>query len=167
MENYKNLGKYIPSFNYYKNLNSKFDQKFLFITNNISENINMLLNSNFKTNYPSFEDWRKSIFKIINNFGNNKCEITRCNTTSKILIYYIKNLNINNKNIKLLSENDIKNLKLLMNNNNNYNDVSIKPISNILGIEDDTCTDKANNDDDESIEDINNDIISLNNSFGN
>ena len=53
-----------------------------------------------------------------------------------------------------------------MNNNNNYNDLSINPISNILGIEDDKCSDKDNNDDDESVEDINNDdFISLNNSL--
>ena len=39
-----------------------------------------------------------------------------------------------------------------MNNNNNYNDLSIKPKSIILGIEDDKYTDKNNNDVDESIE---------------
>ena len=52
-----------------------------------------------------------------------------------------------------------------MNNNKNYNDLSINPISNILGIEDDKCIDKDNIDGDESIDDINNDNFSLNNSF--
>ena len=49
-----------------------------------------------------------------------------------------------------------------MYNNNIYNDLSINPISNILGIEDDKCSDKDNNDDDESVEDINKDNFSLN-----
>ena len=46
----------------------------------------MLLNKNFKTNYPSFKDWKISIFIIIYNFENNKDEITRYNKISKILI---------------------------------------------------------------------------------
>ena len=40
--NYKKLGKYTPIFNYYKNINSEFDSKFIFITNNFAENINYL-----------------------------------------------------------------------------------------------------------------------------
>ena len=52
----------------------------------------MLLNCSFKTNYTSFDDWKMSIFKIIQKFENNKTQITRCNKTSKNLIYYIKNL---------------------------------------------------------------------------
>ena len=35
-----------------------------------------------------------------------------------------------------------------MNNKHNYNDLSIRPISNILGISD-ICPEKDNNDDDE------------------
>ena len=48
----KKLGIYIPIFNYYENIKGpEFDKKYLFLTNNISKNINKILNQNFNTKY--------------------------------------------------------------------------------------------------------------------
>ena len=49
MDKQKKLGKYTPVSNYYRNINNNnFDSNFLFLTNNIAENINSLLNNSFK-----------------------------------------------------------------------------------------------------------------------
>ena len=49
MDKQKKLGKYTPVSNYYRNINNNnFDSNFLFLTNNVAENINSLLNNSFK-----------------------------------------------------------------------------------------------------------------------
>ena len=49
------LGKYTPIFNYYANIRGhEFDTKYVFLSNNIAENINKFLNSSFKKAYSSF-----------------------------------------------------------------------------------------------------------------
>ena len=132
--NYKNLGKYTPNFNFYKNINnSEFDTKYLFFTNNIAENINKLLNSNFSKNYPSFLEWKNAILKIHENFEKTDSELFRRNYCSNSLIYYIKNVNIaRNKNISLLSKDDIRNINLIQNTNFNDNNLSSHSILDLL-----------------------------------
>ena len=56
--------KYIPDWNYYYIIKSiDFDIKYLFITNNIAEHNNKILNSHLKTKYPLFEIWKNAILK--------------------------------------------------------------------------------------------------------
>ena len=94
----KRLGKYTPIFNYYANIRGpEFDIKYVFLTNNITENINKFLNSSFKKAYPFFEEWRGAIFKLLDLFENKTNEMKRYNSSSKSLIYYVKNINIKPK----------------------------------------------------------------------
>ena len=67
----KKIGKYTPIWDYYINLNNKdFDEKYLFLSNNIYENIN-------------------------NDIFENKTKNShRKNFSSKIMLYYIKNIKL-------------------------------------------------------------------------
>ena len=172
--NIKRLGKYTPIFNYYENIsNSEFDIKFLFLTNNISENINKLLNSYFNTKYPTFSQWKQALLDNCENFGKNDLELTRRNIGSKSMIYYIKNIFINNKNPSLLSSEDIKNLNLLSSGINNENILSSSSISKILNIDnnDFNIEEIDNQNNDEELKEVNNnsedDINDLSNKFDN
>lgn len=117
---YKNI-KIIPEWNYYNIINSiEFDVKYLYLTNNIAEHINKLLNSKFQTKYLTFESWKTANFSIENDINNKTDYIERVNFGSQIIIYFLK-WNYENKNNKdLLKYEDIK----IMN-------TSIKPDSNI------------------------------------
>ena len=53
------------------------------------------------------------------------------------MIYYLKNLKINSKNVKLLSKEYIKKLNLLFINNKNSNALSLYTISELLGVNED------------------------------
>ena len=59
----------------------------------------------------------------------------RYNSSSKGLIYYIKNININQRNITLLNKEDIRNLDIISNENNFVNILSSNSISNALSID--------------------------------
>ena len=55
--------KIIPDWNYFNLLNSiENDQKYLYITSNIAELINKILNDKPKTKYPNFDNWEKLFF---------------------------------------------------------------------------------------------------------
>ena len=54
----------------------------------------------------------------------------RYNSSSKGLIYYIKNININQRNITLLNKEDIRNLDIISNENNFINILLSNSISN-------------------------------------
>jgi hypothetical protein len=89
----------------------------LFLTNNIAESINRLLNFSFKYKYPNFKEWKTSILKVVDDFEKKEKELSRCNATSKLMIYYINNFKTHDKNIKLLGEKEIKELQTLNNDN--------------------------------------------------
>lgn len=76
----------------------------------------------------------KAILDIVDIFEKKNFEITRRNKTSNIMIYYIKNININNKKINLLKNEEIKVLSDLEQTKNNF--VSINPISTIFNLSD-------------------------------
>ena len=59
----------------------------------------------------------------------------RYNSSSKGLIYYIKNININQRNITSLNKEDIRNLDIISNENNYVNILSSNSISNALSID--------------------------------
>ena len=127
----KKLGKYIPIFNYYKNIKgAELDKKYLFLTNNITENINKILNNNFKGRYPNFIDWKNSLLSTIKRFENIDKELNRLNVTSEMLIYFINIKKNNNKKLTLLDEAEIKDLMKIYDKNDN--DLSSQSISSIL-----------------------------------
>ena len=141
----------------------------MFLTNNISENINSILNSFFKKKYPLFTEWREAILNIVDMFENKKFEITRKNKSSNLMIYYIKNINLDNKNLHLLKTEDIKRLKSL--DDLKQNALSVSGISNILNISDEKdnisidlkAEEESQSDKDESeIDDINNMVGNIN-----
>ena len=79
----------------------------MFLTNNISENINKILNQNFNAKYPNFNDWKNSILSTVQKFENIDKELKRLNITSEMLLYYINKKNYNKKNLKLIDDNEI------------------------------------------------------------
>ena len=103
-------------------------------------------------------------------FENKKFEITRRNKSSNLMIYYIKNININNKKLHLLKSDEIKKLKSI--DDLKQNALSVSGISNILKLsgEKDYISDDIKNDEDSEsdkneeneIEDFNNLISNLN-----
>ena len=54
----------------YKNIINSI--KYLYLTNNIAEHINKLLNSKFQTKYPKFESWKTAIFSVENDINKIK-----------------------------------------------------------------------------------------------
>jgi len=64
-------------------------------------------------------------------------ELKRLNASSKSMIYYLKNLKINIKNIKILNKEGIKKLNLLFINNKNSNALSLYTISELLDVNED------------------------------
>ena len=109
-------------------------------------------------------------------FENKKFEITWKNKSSNLMIYYIKNIDLNNKKLHLLKTEDIKRLKSL--DDLKQNALSVSGISNILKISDEKDNisidlkgeEESQSDKDESeIDDINNmvgniDLSDMNNS---
>ena len=111
---YKNI-KIIPEWNYYNIINSiEFDVKYLYLTNNIAEHINKLLNSKFQTKYPTFESWKKTIFSVENDINNKTDYIERVNFCSQIIIYFLKWNSENKNNKDLLKYDDIKIMNTLI-----------------------------------------------------
>ena len=64
---------YTSIFNYYENIKDvEFDKKFLFLNDNISENINQILNKEFKGKYPNIIEWEMALLSKEERFENNK-----------------------------------------------------------------------------------------------
>ena len=105
---YKKL-KIIPEWNYFYLLNSiEIDKKYLYITNNIAEHLNKILNNKLNTKYPNFDNWNNAILSTEFDINNKTDIIERENYISKIILYFIK-LNKTNKNKKdLLTLDEIK-----------------------------------------------------------
>ena len=159
MDKKEKISKYTPIFNYYANIKGPdFDKKFLFLSNNISESINHILNSFFKNNYPSFSDWSNSILQTLELFENKKDEIKRNNYTSEMLIFYINNLNKKDNNIRLLDKIELKKLEQI--HENNINNLSDNSISRLLNL--DLSIDENNNLNCQNDNKINSDINNLN-----
>ena len=118
--NWKSINKnkkinIIPEFNYYNILNSlEIDSKYLFLTNNISEHINKILNSFYNIKYPTFEKWKILLFRTQDIINNNDNIITRHNYLTQVLKFFVQ-WNIENKNHKdLLDNSTIKKLNSLI-----------------------------------------------------
>ena len=161
----KKIGKYIPEWNFCGNLkNEEYYVKILFLTNNVAESINRLLNFSFKYKYPNFKEWNFSILKVLSDFEKKEKELIRCNTTSKLMIYYIKNFKLNNKNINLLREKEIKELQTL----NNDNIASRKSISEELGIkikDDEVISEDEEKSEENDDEDLDNNLSNVIDNF--
>ena len=138
----------IPIFNYYNFINSiEFDINALFLTNNIAEAINRILNSHLNSKYPLFDEWRKAILtteeKVNLNFEENK----RVNYISKIFIFYIILVKSEKFKLELLNEDDILRLNSII--------LPCSNISNILTIsqilQTNTYVENQNDDNDDQI----------------
>ena len=79
-------------------------------------------------------------------FENKNLEITRRNKSSNLMIYFIKNISINNKKLKLLKSEDIIRLNNIFQLKTNF--LSVNSISNILNIDVDEDKKLINCDDD-------------------
>ena len=74
----------------------------------------------------------KSILSTVKRFENINKEIKRLNIISEMLWYYINIKKFNKKNLKLLDDNEIKELMKIYDNNDN--DLSLNSISSTLEI---------------------------------
>ena len=82
--------KIIPQRNYYNIINSlEFDIKYLYVTNNIVEYINKILNSHFNTKYPTFDKWKVTIWNTAKIFDKNNFEYCRADYTTQILKFFL------------------------------------------------------------------------------
>ena len=80
----------------------------MYITNNIAEHLNKILNNKLNTKYPNFDNWKNAILSTEFDINNKTDIIERENYISKIILYFIK-LNKKNKNKKdLLTLDEIK-----------------------------------------------------------
>ena len=112
--NIKNI-KFIQDFNYYNTLNSiELDIKYLFLTNNISEHLNKLLNAHLNSKYPVFDNWKHAILKVEEAVNNNMKEYDRSDYISRLFLYFIAWNNKNKSNIDLLNSDDIKKLNTIL-----------------------------------------------------
>ena len=107
--------KKIPDWNYYYILTSlEIDVKYLFLTNNISEHINKILNSHFNTKFPTFEKWKYSLLETEKEINNKTNLVERSDYVTNVLLYFIKkhkDLKISNE---LLTLDEITKLSSLM-----------------------------------------------------
>ena len=107
--------KYYPNWNYYKIINSvEFDIKHLFLTNNISEHMNKLLNEKLNRKYPTFYNWKDTILNVEKNVNLNYNELKRMDINTKIILYYINNIEKFNKSKQLLELEDIMRLNSIV-----------------------------------------------------
>ena len=101
----------IPDWNYYYILNSfEIDIKYLFLSNNVSEHINKILNSNFNTKFPSYDKWRTALLKTEKDINKKTEFLERYDYISQIMIFFIKYYKNNKTNKNLLLKEDIKKL---------------------------------------------------------
>jgi len=105
----------IPDWNYYYVLNSlDIDIKYLFLSNNVSEHINKILNSNFNTKFPSYDKWRTALLKTEQDINNKTEFLERFDYISQIMMFFIKFYKNNKTNKNLLLKEDIKKLTSLI-----------------------------------------------------
>ena len=116
---------FIPEWNYFNIINSiDFDLKYLYITNNISEHINKLLNSKLNNKHPTFHNWKNALLQTESEFNSKTEYIKRTNYISNLLLYFI-DWNKKNKNYKsLLNFNDIKKLNTILLEGSNISGIS-------------------------------------------
>ena len=149
---FKNI-KYYPDWNYYHIISSiEFDIKHLYLTNNIAEHINKSLNSNLKSKYPTFENWRAALLKVEDSVNNIPNVISRYDYTTKILLYYIKMEKETKNSIDILPLNDIYRLNSLIFPETNLS--NLFTVSKYFNI--DICEDDIN-----EIMELNDDINSI------
>ena len=73
----------------------EIDVKYLFLTNNISEHINKILNSHFNTKFPTFEKWKYSLLETEKEINNKTNLVERRDYVTNVLLYFIyKNIKI-------------------------------------------------------------------------
>lgn len=106
----------------------------MFLTNNISESINHILNKNFKYRYPTFNDWKNTIIDVSNSFFNKNNPIQRKDFVTKIIIYFFKYIQHNKKEIKLIKYEEIKKINSII--IPEHDSLSISPLSELLNIND-------------------------------
>ena len=102
--------KYIPEWNYF----NIFDKKYFYVTNNISEYINKLLNNKLNCKHPTFENWKNSLLEIEVEFNIKAEFIKRTNYIYKLLLYF-NGWSANNNSTKYLFDyDDIKKINTLL-----------------------------------------------------
>jgi len=145
-----NTGKYFTYFeknwnpknknvawNYYYLYNSiEIDKKFIFLTNNLVENTNKILNNTIKKKCPRYEIFEKAIINLINSYENRDAIIRR-DEISKLFLYLIKH----EPNGKVLNNKEIGQLKKIF--FGNEKNIVTTGLTELIG-----WNDLFNNDDD-------------------
>ena len=83
----------IPEWNYFNTLKMlDKDIKNLFLTNNVAEHLNKIINSKLITKYPMFLNWRESLLKSEEEINLKYEENIRKDFSTKLLFYYVNYL---------------------------------------------------------------------------
>lgn len=104
----------IKLWNYYNKLNGANNNEIdrYILTNNINENINRYLNNSLSKSRVSYEDFVKSLEDVEKQFSIKLENGSNYNAKSKILLFYIKKNNLKNKkDLDVLSEEELNELK--------------------------------------------------------
>ena len=112
----------------------EFDKNHFFLTNNISESINHILNSYFIKKYPTFNEWRNAILtEIEKNSSSKGYEIRRKDYITKILLY-IFNSAKKNEEFDIFKIDKIKKINSII--LPEHDSITISPLSELLNIDD-------------------------------
>ena len=100
--------KFTPIWNHYDLFKNNDFDKSIFLTNNVSESINHILNSYFKTKYPTYNQWRNAIVEESEKVSIKAHEVDRKDYITKILLYLFKLFKISKKKFKIFKIDEIK-----------------------------------------------------------
>ena len=86
----------------------------MYLTNNISEHINKILNSHFNNKFPTFEKWKYALINTEKEINSKLNLVERSDYVTKILLYFIKKNKDKKISNDLLTLEDITKLSSLM-----------------------------------------------------
>lgn len=125
--------KFTPIWNHYDLFkNNDFDKNHFFLTNNVSESINHILNSYFKTKYPTFNEWRNAIVEEIEKVSIKAHEVDRKDYITKILLYLFKLFNTSKKIFKIFKLDEINKINSLI--IPEHDSITITSLSQLLNL---------------------------------
>ena len=124
----------IKLLNYYEKLKvgSNNEKDRYITTNNLNENINRYLNNDLIKNRVSYEDFIFSLREVEKQFTDKVENAESKNSKSKIILFYLDKMNFKSKKeLKVLTEDEIKEIKL------NYLNSGLESVNDKIKAEDD------------------------------
>jgi len=111
-----------------------FDKKYYYVTNNIAQHINKLLNNKLNCKHPTFDNWKNALIETEVEFNNKTEFISRTNYISKLLLFFIDWSSNNNSPKYLLDYDNIKKINSFLLDGTNMS--SFIPLSKFFNLTD-------------------------------